>query len=237
MDGIANISSRMQQLDEQFTRGPEIDSAAFQAFMGKPPEAAKPPAPKMTPEQMLQSKSTFGFVPPTAVNPSAMGAPVAGALVVKPFAQSNSISCGQTSVAMCINAVTGKNLRDTDINNKYGFGLLNALNSESAEANVKWKDGGTISASQWDLIDHKVNEEKLPVIVALNGPEFSRSGHGHIVTVVKTEGDTVTIADPATGVLRTTTKQAMNNAPSHPDGNFIFYGTRGETAQTVAVAP
>ena len=62
--------------------------------------------------------------------------------------------------------------------------------------------------------------------MALNGPEFSPSGHGHIVTIVKTEGDNVTYADPASGTLKTTTKQAMNMAPQHPDGNFIFYSTQ-----------
>ena len=227
-EGMDQISSRMQALDSKFTQGPQIDSAAFQAFMGPPPEAKAPAAPKGAPAMMPTM--------PGAYVPPGFGPSSTGTLDVKPIAQSNSVSCGQTSVAMCINAVTGKNLRDTDVNNKYGFGLLNALNSETGSAGVNWKDGGTIAANQWDLIDHKVNDEKLPVIVALNGPEFSKSGHGHIVTVVKTEGDTVTIADPATGVLRTTTKEAMNTAPSHPDGNFIFYGTRASKDSTDGTA-
>ena len=124
---------------------------------------------------------------------------------------------------MAVNTLTGKHLTDNDINAKYGFELLNGLNAESAEAGYEWKDGGNLNASSWELIDHKVNNEKTPVIVALNGPEFSPSGRGHIVTIVKTEGNQVTFADPATGTLRTTTKEAMNTAPSHPDGNFVFY--------------
>ena len=51
------------------------------------------------------------------------------------------------------------------------------------------------------------------------------SEHGK-VTITKVEGNTVHFADPANGTMRTTTKDRMNNAPSHPDGNFIFYATR-----------
>ncbi|MDQ7825621.1 MAG: papain-like cysteine protease family protein [Candidatus Eremiobacteraeota bacterium] len=151
---------------------------------------------------------------------------VDGVSNLKCLAQNNSISCGQTSVAMAVNSLTGKNLVDSDIDAKYGFGLLQALNGESQGAGITWRDGGTVSAGAWSLIEQKVNNEKMPVIVALNGPEFSPSGRGHIVTITKVEGDTVTFADPASGTMKTTTKDAMNNAPSHPDGNFIFYGSR-----------
>ena len=43
---------------------------------------------------------------------------------------------------------------------------------------------------------------------------------------VTQKGDKVTFADPATGTIRTTTKQAMNDAPPHPQGNFIFYALK-----------
>lgn len=166
-----------------------------------------------------------GFVSPDAAMPSA-DQPAGVSTNVVPLAQNNSVSCGQTSVAMCINAVTGKHLTDADINSKYGFGLLNALNSESQSAGITWKDGGTINENSWAMLEQKVNKEGLPAVVALNGPEFSPSGRGHIVTITKIEGDIVHFADPATGTERTTTKEAMNNAPSHPDGNFIFYASR-----------
>ncbi len=145
---------------------------------------------------------------------------------LKPLAQNNSVSCGQTSVAMCINSITGKNLTDADINDKYGFQLLNALNGETSSQGMKWRDGGNISPYSWGLVEQKVNNEKTPVIVALNGPEFSPSGRGHIVTIVKVQGDNVSYADPATGTIKTTTKQAMETAPKHPDGNFIFFAER-----------
>jgi len=165
-----------------------------------------------------------GFTPPeTQQAAQVMGD---GVTNLKVLAQSNSISCGQTSVAMAVNSLTGKNLSDVDIDQRYGFQLLNALNAETGGSGVNWKDGGVISPDCWSLIEQKVNNEKMPVIVGLNGPEFSPSGRGHIVTITKVEGDTVHFADPATGVMRTTTKANMNVAPSHPDGNFIFYGTR-----------
>ena len=164
---------------------------------------------------------------PENINPSQISSPTNAATNnIKPLAQNNGISCGQTSVAMCVNSLTGKSLIDADINSKYGFGLLEALNSESREVGVNWKDGGVINNNCWSLLEQKVNNEGLPAIVALNGPEFSPSGRGHIVTVTKIEGNTVHYADPATGTTKTTTKQAMNNAPSHPDGNFIFYASR-----------
>lgn len=212
------------------------------AFDGVLDQARKAPTPPANPTGAALA-SQPGGVPTVwslarqspALDPSVFGKARAGALDVQPLAQSNGSSCGQASVAMAVNALTGKQLRDTDIDSRYGFELLGALNAESNGAGYRWKDGGEISASAWELIDHKLNQEKTPVIVALNGPEFSPSGRGHIVTLVKTEGDQVTYADPATGQLRTTTKQAMNHAPSHPDGNFVFYAVR-EAPEGNAVA-
>ena len=224
LENISNITARMNQIESRLNQGPSIDSAAFNQFMGQAQTQNQPAAAsnKLTAEQMLALKS------PTGMSSPPVGTPRAGSLDVQPLAQSNGISCGQTSVAMSINALTGKSLNDTDVNSKYGFNLLGALNSETSSAGYSWKDGGEIKASAWDMIDYKVNQEKTPVVVALNGPEFSPSGRGHIVTITKTEGDTVTFADPASGTIRTTTKKAMNEAPPHPQGNFIFYALKNE---------
>ncbi|MCA9777074.1 MAG: hypothetical protein KC800_10170 [Candidatus Eremiobacteraeota bacterium] len=154
-----------------------------------------------------------------------------GAANVVPLAQSNGVSQGQTSVAMCLNALLGTELTDMDIDRHYGFQLLRALQTESRVAGYEWRDAGDLSWSKWSLIDTKVNREGLPVIVALNGPEFSPSGRGNIVTVVKTTPDTVTYADPADGQLKITDKQNMVDAQSHPDGNFIFVADRVATGQ------
>lgn len=237
LGNIQQTMNRIEQIENRIEQGPKVDSAAFKQMLNGA-EAPIPAAIADNPTaQNLKMGDIQGVNPqlwgmmngsagPANIDPSSFGAAVNGSLNVAPLAQNNGVSCGQTSVAMAVNALTGQHLTDNDINSKYGFELLNGLNAETKAAGYQWKDGGDLSATSWDLIDHKVNNEKTPVIVALNGPEFSPSGHGHIVTIVKTEGDTVTFADPATGTLRTTTKQNMNNAPSHPDGNFVFYANR-----------
>ena len=232
LENVDRITSRMQQLETQLNGGPMVDSAAFNQFMG---EQAKPAAKKAAPTANAVQNHLLtarGFTS----DPSAFGAARTGSLNVTPIAQQTGDSCGQTSVAMSINALTGKNLTDNDINSKSGYELLRALKDETAEAGYTWKDGGEINSNSWELLEHKVNNEKTPVVVALNGPEFSVSGRGHIVTITKIDGDKVTFADPATRTMRTTTKQNMNNAPSHPQGNFIFYADRLESGGTEAVA-
>lgn len=216
-EAINAIQNRMNQI-ESMVNGKISSVSAAAANQGQTP---------LNFDEVLNLK--IGEMSPSsnmaALPQQNMGA-AASPAHIKPLAQNNGISCGQTSVAMCVNALTGKNLIDGDINAKYGFGLLEALNAESKTAGVDWKDGGEVGPGSWALLEQKVNVEGLPAIVGLNGPEFSPSGRGHIVTITKIEGDTVHYADPADGSMKTTTKAAMNNAPSHPDGNFIFYATR-----------
>ena len=147
-------------------------------------------------------------------------------LKVTPLAQHRGDSQGQCSVAMAINCLTGKNLDDMDIDARYGSELLRALREECAPADYTWKDGGEIGPEAWELIEHKIEIEDTPIVLALNGPEFSASGRGHIVLVCGLNGDKVTFADPATGTTRTTTRHNINSAPSHPQGNFIFFADR-----------
>ncbi|MEW6282395.1 MAG: C39 family peptidase [Candidatus Eremiobacterota bacterium] len=216
LEGVDRIQARIQQIESRL-QGPPPDSAYFRHLMSQQSASQAPVSKDAAALKMNQL---------SGMNPQLWGAPSSSPLNLSPLAQNNSISCGQTSVAMAINSLTGQNLRDYDIDAKYGFQLMTALNSECNAYGVRWNDAGNLNASSWDLIDQKVNVEKTPVIVALNGPEFSPSGRGHIVTIIKTEGDTVTYADPADGTVKTTSKSAMNNAPSHPDGNFVFYATR-----------
>ncbi|MGE0491762.1 MAG: hypothetical protein AB7S38_21300 [Vulcanimicrobiota bacterium] len=236
LENVDRIMSRMQQIERKMEGNP-VQSSDFQQLMnerlGQPEKAAK--AGQMGQNKLDAMANINRLTAMQNLNP--LGGSCSNASAVVPLAQNNSVSCGQTSVAMCINALTGKNYQDYDINNKYGFELLNALKAETQSAGYSWHDGGEVSASSWNLIDHKVNVEKLPVIVALNGPEFSPSGRGHIVTIIKTEGDNVTYADPATGTLKTTTKQAMNMAPQHPDGNFIFYSNQENQALPTNILP
>lgn len=223
LENVDRIMSRMRQIERKIDGGAAIGSNDFQALMQQQMEKKDPTS---NPKADLAASKLAEMGLHNRAAKLDLGIGISGSRDVVPFAQSNSVSCGQTSVAMCINSLTGQNLTDMDIDARYGFHLLDALNAESRSAGYDWKDAGDLKSTSWDLIDHKVNKEKLPVIVALNGPEFSPSGRGHIVTIVKTEGDTVTYADPANGQLKTTTKQAMNTAPSHPDGNFIFYSVK-----------
>jgi Peptidase_C39 like family len=220
---IDRVENRIRQIEKRIEQGPQINSAAFNKLMAGHSETKETAkfGTQGAAMNKLNNMSHFNLTNISGqTNYSGPGASV------KPLAQSNGVSCGQTSVAMCLNSLTGSNLTDMDIDSHYGFQLLEALKNESRPAGYDWKDAGNVTANSWSEIDRKVNQEKLPVIVALNGPEFSPSGRGHIVTIVKTEGDTVTYADPAKGILRTTSKQNINNAPSHPDGNFLFMASR-----------
>lgn len=135
---------------------------------------------------------------------------------VVPLRQSNEFSCGQTSVAMAINALTARHLTDVDVDQRYGFALLAALNAECPDH--RWVDGGDLDSFTWPIL-----ETHLPVILGVNGPEFSPSGRGHIITLTTITANQVTFADPATGTFRTTTREALLAAPAHPDGKFFFY--------------
>lgn len=144
-----------------------------------------------------------------------------GGAKVRPLTQSNGVSCGQTSAAMCINSLTGKNLTDRDINSRYGFSLLSALNSETRGSGYRWSDAGDLTAKSWPSLERRLNKDHTPVMIGLNG-QFSSSGRGHIVTLLSVDGNKVTYADPADGKVKTTTKQAIENAPGHPHGKFLF---------------
>lgn len=145
---------------------------------------------------------------------------------VRPLHQSNSVSCGQASVAMAVNALTGKSLSDRDVNRKYGFSLLHALRSESGQSGFHWRDAGNFSRSKWSTLERKLNREKTPVLIGLSGPRFSPSGRGHIVTLLSVQGDRVQYADPADGKIKFTTRRAIESAPPHPDGKFLFVADR-----------
>ena len=161
---------------------------------------------------------------PKAKPPAAKGATSR----VRLLTQSNEVSCGQTSVAMAVNSLTGKKLNDRQIDSRYGFGLLNALRTESKGSGYTWNDHGDFSKSKWPLLEKKLNTERTPVLLGLNGPQFSPSGRGHIVTLLSIDGNKVRYADPADGKVKTTTRQAIEKAGRHPDGNFIFCASKAK---------
>ncbi len=138
--------------------------------------------------------------------------------------QSNLLSSGQASAAMAINWMTGQRLTDKDIDQTYGFHILSALKSESLPVGFDWSDAGNFSEQNWlricDTLKHN-----LPVLLAFDG-ELSPLKGGHIVLLVSSQGETVRYLDPFDGRLKQTSRTALLNAPSHPDGNFVFLPQR-----------
>lgn len=179
-------------------------------------------------EQVRQNHQELTGTALTPTRPVPAPKPKPAGATVKPLAQSNSVSCGQTSVAMSVNALTGKRLTDGDIDRKYGFGLLSALNGESRGSGYSWRDGGNFSAKNWPALEKRLNKERTPVLIGLSGPTFSPSGRGHIVTLLSIDGEKVRYADPADGKVKTTTRRAIEQAPPHPDGKFFFYASKGK---------
>ena len=138
---------------------------------------------------------------------------------VKAQAQHRPDSCGQTSVAMAINCLTGKSHTDETINAKYGYDLLPALNSECSSHVWGTPD---FTAQSWPLIQASL-ESGRPVLFAANGPDFSRSGRGHILLIVALTADgKVRMADPATGTAPTWTRAQCETAAPHPQGKWLM---------------
>jgi hypothetical protein len=127
---------------------------------------------------------------------------------------------------MGINALTGKTLTDRDIDAGYGFQLLRALNEECKKVGYRWRDGGNFTPKCWPALEKRLNKERTPVLIGLNGPTFSPSGRGHIVTLLSIDGQKVRYADPADGRIKVTSRKAIEQAPPHRDGKFFFYAAR-----------
>lgn len=137
-------------------------------------------------------------------------------------AQSNGVSCGQCSVAMAIQALTGKYLTDAGIDARYGFSLLQALQSECP--GHRWRDAGDLHPGLWpDILASLL--AGCPAVIGLNGPRFSPSGRGHIVLICGLVGNDVHYADPATGRFDTCLRSQMETCRPHPDGKFVFLAT------------
>lgn len=141
---------------------------------------------------------------------------------VVPQPQGNAVSCGQTSVAMALSARTQHAWSDASVNARYGFALLQALQDEDPTG--RWRDEGNITdENSWA---HKVKpalKAGWPVIVGLNGPEFSPSGHGHIVLLVSVDANgIVKFANPNGGIWGSTTVARILECAAYPGGKFVF---------------
>ena len=129
LENVDRILGRMQQIERRLDTN-NFGSADFQLLMDQKMSEKKPSdlSKKSAIDAALAGHSSMGkmnLLQSLKSNPT-LSSVASGASAVVPLAQSNSVSCGQTSVAMCINSLTGKDLRDTDIDSRYGFGLMRA---------------------------------------------------------------------------------------------------------------
>lgn len=146
------------------------------------------------------------------------------AIGIRPQAQSNSISCGQTSCAVAANSLTGKSINDNVFNSRHGLYLLTGLNKEIRETGIRYEDYGNISRNTLKWIK-KATDKGFPVVFAGNGPDFSPTGRGHVMLMKKVTDEIVTFMDPAKGIMRNMlTSKFLENSRnfSHPNGNFVF---------------
>ncbi|NOK13730.1 hypothetical protein HNS30_32250 [Corallococcus exercitus] len=146
---------------------------------------------------------------------------------VKPLAQQDSTSCGLTSVAMMANAAhskakTGKApITDQTLRAENGGGtgfLPNVLNQHLSGTGMRATDESW-GADSWGKIDQSLKAGN-PVMVSTSG-EFSPSGYGHYITLLKAEGDRIQYADPADGQVKWTTKGILDAQPPHTDGRWF----------------
>ena len=135
--------------------------------------------------------------------------------------QTDAISSGQASVACALNWLSGQSTYTVaSIESKYGFGLMNALKAESLSLNVDWRDAGNFSNEIWPEIEQTLQLHR-PVLLAFAGAAPDERS-GKIVVLIGSDGDTLRYFDPSNGEIVKIHRQALIDAPSHPDGNFVF---------------
>lgn len=138
------------------------------------------------------------------------------------FGQPN-VQSGQASVASALNWLYQEpRFQVNDIDQGYGFGLLNALKSESQALGLDWRDAGNISQENWPEIEATL-ARNLPVLVAYRAPTLP--GPDRIVMLVGLQQDQVVYADSSTGKLARIARATLLGAPPHADGNFVFLPT------------
>lgn len=141
------------------------------------------------------------------------------------LAQTNAVSCGQTSCAMAVNTITGQQLTDQSWANRHGMNLLGGLQLECKDHGVTWSDVGRPRPEIWPRVLASL-AAGCPAVCGVNGPDFSPSGHGHIVCIIGLNSRTVFFADPNRGRLRELERERFEQAQEYPQGNFIFLASK-----------
>lgn len=138
------------------------------------------------------------------------------------LAQGNAISCGQTSCAMAVNTITGQKLTDYHWQARHGFNLLGGLQAECPEHT--WEDVDRPRPEIWPRVMASL-AAGCPAVCGVNGPDFSPSGHGHIVCIIGLNSKKVIFGDPNRGRLRELERERFEQAQEYPQGNFLFLAT------------
>lgn len=142
---------------------------------------------------------------------------------VRILAQQTATSCGACSCAMAVNTIRKKDYSDLEWDarhrNIYGLDLLSGLRQDCPDH--AWRDAGRPRPELWDQLLQSL-AAGCPAVCGVNGPEFSPSGHGHIVCIVGVTTKTVIFADPNGGRLRELPRESFEDAAEYPQGNFVF---------------
>ncbi len=133
---------------------------------------------------------------------------VTGGCGVVPLAQSDGDNCGKASVAMVVNAMTGKGVSDRH----WGEAAISLEGTLEKETGRQW-GAHKLSADNWGKVVESVQNGD-PVI--LGGKKGLTNGNiGHFVVIDKIEGNTVHICDPAGGTRKTMTVQQVLDAQGY----------------------
>ena len=156
---------------------------------------------------------------------------------VRPQSQLTSDGCGKTSVAMVIETVTGRTTTEQGISDKYGFGLLDALNGETRSTGVRWQ-GTALNRSK--MLEALRN--RLPIVVGAGpgpkpppNPPFTPGGDRHMFVINGYDPNTNSFiyTDPNGGVCGRVTWEDLRAAAPFPDvGTFMFIGQRSQGSKT-----
>jgi len=146
---------------------------------------------------------------------------------VKILAQQTSTSCGVCSCAMAVNTITGSHYSDLEWDRRHrdpvaGVDLLGGLRKDTPHHT--WRDVGRPRPEIWQEVLNSLGAQ-CPAVCGVNGPDFSPSGHGHIVCIIGVTTTTVIFADPNGGRLRELPREDFEKAQEYPQGNFIFLAT------------
>ena len=145
-------------------------------------------------------------------------------IALQPQRQHGPLASGQASVAMALTHLTGQSWSCQQVADVYGGNLLGALEEQTKHLRLSWNDID-FSPSAWAVIEKQLGRGR-PVLMGLNGPLFSPTADGHVVTLLGIQGELVHFADPASGKVRCQPKYEFERAPGHPIGKFVLYASK-----------